>query len=402
MAATSPPNSSAAAPASWTATAGTVLSRIVVPGWILAGAAFKLAERDPRLLPKPVMDTLDLLLNTGLGFGKEAYLAPSLRAIVSVEIALALTMVFAPKLARLLGIATLGLFCVILAVLLASGSAACGCFGKSGPPPAVMLALDGVLLAGLCFLKPRATTQTLGAAIGIGAGTLLLGAAVAFSVPERQEIALPTTPDHATAPTPPAPPPAPPRVDPPATTPPSTNPPSTTTPSTNPPSTEPPPNTPAPAAPSAAAKPWPPSPATAKPWYAPEFEKWIGQRLDAQELALLISRPLPVNPNEGLLHIVFIREDCEHCHQLLNQYFSGTLPVPTLAVVVPDATGEPLENPCAECKKASLPAGGITWVFSTPVLLTVQDGVVVGVCTDAENPDKVRAALNARSKANAP
>ncbi|MFO0963309.1 MAG: hypothetical protein U0625_10460 [Phycisphaerales bacterium] len=390
MAATSTPNSPAAAPASWTATAGTVLSRIVVPGWLLAGAAFKLAERDPRLLPKPVMDTLDLLLNQGLGYGKEAYLAPSLRAIVAVEIALALTMVFAPKLARFLGIATLALFCVILAVLLAGGSAACGCFGKSGPPPAVMLALDGALLAGLIFLKPRATTQSLGAAVGIGAGTLLLGAAVAFSVPERQEIALPTTPDQTTAPTPPAPPPPP--VDPPSTTPPATNP-----PATNPPPTDPPPTNPPPVA---TATPWPPSPATAKPWYAPEFEKWIGQRLDAQEFALLITRPLPLNPNEGLLHIVFIREDCEHCHQLLNQYFSGTLAVPTLAVVVPDATGEPLENPCTECKKATLPAGGITWVLSTPVLLTVENGIVVGVCTDADNPEKVRAALNARSKAN--
>jgi hypothetical protein len=30
------------------------------------------------------------------------------------------------------------------------------------------------------------------------------------------------------------------------------------------------------------------------------------------------------------------------------------------------------------------------------VLLTVQDGVVVGVCTDSEDADKVRAALDAR------
>jgi hypothetical protein len=62
--------------------------------------------------------------------------------------------------------------------------------------------------------------------------------------------------------------------------------------------------------------------------------------------------------------------------------------------VVPDATGELLENPCTECNKATLPKG-ITYVFSTPVLLTLEDGVVVGVCTDGDNATAVRAALNA-------
>jgi hypothetical protein len=66
-----------------------------------------------------------------------------------------------------------------------------------------------------------------------------------------------------------------------------------------------------------------------------------------------------------------------------------------VSIAVPDATGEPLENPCSECAQAAFPKG-ITYVFSTPVLLTVQDGVVVGVCTDSENADLVRAAIDAR------
>jgi hypothetical protein len=137
-------------------------------------------------------------------------------------------------------------------------------------------------------------------------------------------------------------------------------------------------------------------PATAKPWYAPEFEKWKGQRLDAQELMLLLPRPIPVDLNSGRHHVVFIREDCDHCHELLTKYFSGTtLSAPTLTIAIPDATGELLENPCTECTKTTMPKG-ITYVFSTPALLTVQDGVVVGVCTDADDANKVRAALNAK------
>jgi hypothetical protein len=38
---------------------GRVLARAVVPAWILAGASFKLWERNPQLLPKPVTDVTD-------------------------------------------------------------------------------------------------------------------------------------------------------------------------------------------------------------------------------------------------------------------------------------------------------------------------------------------------------
>jgi hypothetical protein len=135
-------------------------------------------------------------------------------------------------------------------------------------------------------------------------------------------------------------------------------------------------------------------PATAQPWYAPEFETWKGKRIDEQEVMLIV-RPMPVNLNEGRHHVVLMREDCDHCHELLLRYFGSTLPAPTLSIAVPDATGEPLENPCAQCTMTAFPKG-ITYVFSTPVLLTVQDGVVVGVCTDSENAEAVRATIGAR------
>lgn len=361
-----------------------VLARGIVPAWIAAGAAFKLWERNPQLLPKPVTDVTDFVFVRMLGIPRETYLDPAMRGMVAVEFTCALVMLFAPlAVARRLGIAMLGLFVVILGVLLASGAATCGCFGKAGPSPAWMLAIDGAMLLGLLVTAPAAgvTSPSYGPVIPRAILAAGLGAAIAFLVPARAEVALdgdaaaPVATPLASAPSPATP--------------------SQATPPTTTPTTAPPP---APPAAATGPRPWPPAPASAKPWYSPEFEKWQGQRFDAQELALIIQRPLPVNPNEGRRHVVFIREDCDHCHELLNSYFSGTLATPTLCVVVPDATGELLENPCTECTKAMLPGGGkITWVFTTPVLLTLQDGVVVGVCqgADIDRPEAVRATLNA-------
>ena len=56
-----------------------------------------------------------------------------------------------------------------------------------------------------------------------------------------------------------------------------------------------------------------------------------------------------------------------------------------------------LPNPCSECQVRTLPKGP-DWVIGTPVLLLVNDGVVKMVVsgTDAEDPAKVQAMLDAR------
>ena len=334
---------------------GTLLCRIAVPGWILAGAGFKLWERNPQLLPKPVTDVTDFLFVRMLGIPKESYLDPAMRGMIAVEIAAAVLMVAAPvQAARAIGVLVLSLFCTILGVLIASGAASCGCFGASGPSPGWMLGIDLALLVGLLALAPRGRRlegrELRGRLLAVLPVPAMLGAAIAFGVPQRAAVEIPT----AAAP-----------------------------------------DAHAPEAPAASAGSWPPAPAAAKPWYAPEFEQWKGQRLDSQELMLLVPRPLPLELNSGRRHVVLMREDCEHCHELLLKYFGGPLQTPTISIAVPDATGELLENPCTECAQASFPKG-ITYVFSTPVLLTVQDGVVVGVCTDSENADLVRAAIDAR------
>jgi len=348
---------------------GTILVRLAVPLWILLGASFKLWERNPQLLPKPVTTVTDFIFVRGLGISPENYLDPVMRFMIAFEITVALLMIVGPvQAARSLGISLLSLFCVILGVLIASGAASCGCFGASGPSPTWMLAIDLTLLVGLCTLSPRGRRlppAELGRKVG---GVLfvpvVVGIGIAYGVPKRADVAMVDVNDGSSAIAPQPTPPTQPTI------------PSTT--------------------PSAAAT-WPPIPATAKPWYAPEFESWKGQRLDAQELMLLVQRPLPANLNIGRHHIVFMREDCDHCHELLNSYFSGPLTTPTITISIPDATGELLENPCTECGKATLPKG-ITYVLSTPVLLTVEDGVVIGICTDSDDANRVRAALNAKGK----
>jgi hypothetical protein len=224
-----------------------------------------------------------------------------------------------------------------------------------------MLAIDLTLLIGLCVLRPRGRRlppAELGRKVGyVMFVPVLLGVGIGFGVPDRAAVTLEVV-DTAT--------------------------PVVTTPEVATPEVT-------------ATIAWPPMPATAKPWYAPEFESWKDQRLDAQELMLLVQRPLPANLNVGRHHIVFMRDDCDHCHELLNSYFSGPLTTPTTSISIPDATGELLENPCSECGKATLPKG-INYVLSTPVLLTVEDGVVVGVCMNSEDATLVRAALNAKGK----
>jgi len=74
------------------------------------------------------------------------------------------------------------------------------------------------------------------------------------------------------------------------------------------------------------------------------------------------------------------------------------VPLPTLLVAVPDADpSASLPNPCSECQVRTLPKGP-DWIIGTPVLVSIEDGVVKGQVggTDAEDPDKVQALIEFR------
>ena len=371
---------------------GSFICRVLVPAWLLTGAAIKLSERSPMLLPSPVRDSLKTIA-TGMGMGSESdfatFLDFMLRVIVSGEFALAAAMIMLPRISRAIAIPMLSLFVAILLTVVARGEASCGCFGSKGPPPWAVLIGDAALLALAIFFRPlpgRFTKKNIGGFLALSA----MGVAIAFGVPPKKGVAHAPEPaakhvdDAAPAvikpTTPVAAPSEPNKVAAPVDT-----------------------NKPAvpavvPAVPSAAAKPWPNAPAQLQPYYLPQFEQWVGKPLRDQPVAALITRPIPADLEKGRWVVMFFREDCEHCHAVLDRHFTPKVPLPTLLVAVPDADpAASLPNPCSECQVRTLPKGP-DWVIGTPVLMLVNDGVVKMVVsgTDAEDPAKVQAMLDAR------
>ena len=363
--------------------ASTIVCRALVPAWLLTGAAIKLQERSPMLLPSPVRDTLRSIAGS-FGKGSEAdfahFLDLALRVIVSGEFALAAAMIMLPRFSRRIAIPMLSLFVVILLTVVARGEASCGCFGSKGPPPWAVLIGDAVLLSLCVFVRPI-TVPLRKAQFGGFVALAAVGVSVAFGVPPREGVA------H-------APEPAPARsVEP------------------TKPATEPAPRPandgakPAPATEHAAVTPpaattnaWPQAPATLQPYYLPQFEQWVGKRLRDQPVAALITRPIPADLEQGRWIVMFFREDCEHCHAVLDRHFSPKVPIRTLLVAVPDADpAAALPNPCGECTIRTLPKGP-DWVIGTPVLLSLENGVVKGLVggTDAEDPAKVQALIDFR------
>ena len=363
--------------------AGTLVCRVAVPAWLLAGASIKLAERSPMLLPSPVRDALRRVAG-GLGQGSEAdfasFLDLMLRVIVSGEFALAAAMIMLPRISRAIAIPMLSLFVAILLTVVARGEASCGCFGSKGPPPWAVLIGDVALLALAIFFRPlpgRFTKQNVGGFIALSA----VGVAIAFGVPPKQGVEHPTEPAPATRHVPSDVTPSPVATE---TTPPVAQ----VATKADAPAT--------PAAPAAAA--WPAAPAQLQPYYLPQFEQWVGKPLRDQTVAALITRPIPADLEKGRWVVMFFREDCEHCHTVLDRHFTPKVPLPTLLVAVPDADpAASLPNPCSECQVRTLPKGP-DWVIGTPVLMLLQDGVVKRVVsgTDAEDPSQVQALIDAK------
>jgi hypothetical protein len=245
-----------------------------------------------------------------------------LRFGIAVELIVAGVMVLVPPLARWAGIVMLGAFLPVLIGDVVLGADSCGCFGSVEVNPWVTLVTDVTFLLGLVFLGRRDPRLALGRFLPtskvVAAGVWsLLSVLVAFALPADN----PTDPSGVTA--------------------------------------------------SAA-------PVPADGYYLPDYEEWIGRPFRDLEIASWISG-LPVDLEVGQQYVIFFRKDCEHCHELMEIYFNGSLDWPATAIAVPERDGWPTENlqafPCVECRMAELPAG-IDWFFQTPVLVRLTDGVV--------------------------
>ena len=336
---------------------GTILLRMVIPIWVLTGAGVKLYTLNPKLLPEPI---LNLIQGTGqmldvsdLGW----WLGMCLRFLIGTEIALALFMIFSPRVARTAASFTLGVFLAVLIATMAQAasrdgisaiwSSSCGCFGSVSPPPIIMFIADGLLLAGIIFFPPIPEKPKNGPGL-ILIGGLCLGFGLAFIVPDRT-ITIENTPD-----------------------------PSKSTADTDA---------------------FPPMPTTLNPNYFTTFTDWVGTPLSSHPLAQIISRPLPDWIGTDRFHVVFYRADCEHCHELMENFFAGPLETPVIAVQVPDHDpNNEMAMPCDECLLHTLPEGP-SYVITTPVLMTVEGGTVLSVCEDSEDHAAVMDTINAGAPA---
>jgi hypothetical protein len=252
-----------------------------------------------------------------------------LRFTIAVELVVAGVMILLPPLARWVGIAMLTTFVPVLIGDLMLGASSCGCFGAVEVNPWVTLVMDVTFLFVLVVLgrgEPRlALTGNLPTLKVLMAGVWsLLSVVVAFGLPAQA----PSTVSGGAGEVP---------VE-------------------------------------GGAAPQLP----ADGYYLPQYDEWIGRQFSQVAVASWIV-DLPENIDVGAQYVIFFRKDCEHCHELMELYFSESLPAPTTAVAVPERDGFPTENlqpfVCSGCGLAELPAG-IDWFLQTPVLVRLADGAV--------------------------
>lgn len=371
-------------------TIGTLLCRVIVPLWLVAGALFKLSDLNPNVLPPPVKSVV-FALGDMLNADLADWLVLNMRAMIAVELTFVVIMVLVPRLARVAAISMLSLFCVVLVAELwgtvqsakfqkegvASLLEPCGCFGAWSPPTIVTFMIDLALLVGclVCPQGPRARSiPSAGLATAALGASLVLGPAVAFGRPAKTIVAPPQPDASATQQTNPA------GTDP------------TGTDSTGQTATKP---TETPAAPAAAATPWPAMPTKLAPTYVILDKRAIGKPFASLPTAGLLAAQVPADIQTGRKTFVFYRENCDHCFEMMNKHFAGKVGNPTYSIKVPDSTGgKTYPNPCKECTTWELPKGP-DYMIETPMVMTLVDGVIAAICKDSDKPGAIEATLNA-------
>ncbi len=293
-----------------------LLARVVVPLWLLTGAVLKLMDASPTHLPV-------LLIKWAGSVGIDLLFL--LRFSIAAELTVVGVLWLLPRLARPVGLVTLGLFLPILIGDVLMGASSCGCFGAVQIHPGITLVMDLGFFLGLWLLgrdaPSLAVTSTLPTwrVVAVGLWTL-----ASFALSFGLTGPTPANPSGLTR--------AGGSMD--------------------------------------AALP-------AEGFYLPAYSDWIGRNWDEVPISAWIegAEDLETGPQ----YILFYRKDCEHCHELMEVFFAGSLAVPTTAVAVPEKTGFPtaglMDFACDECRLAELPKG-VDWFLQTPVLVRLSDGVV--------------------------
>ena len=376
------------APRTGLQTAALGILHVGTAGWIGYGALMKALEFNPNLLPGPILSLLQWVMKS-TSVDPDLLMTWSLRSIIGAEVFIALTILFSTRYARLLAILTLSLFCAILAYAMATTAmkdgivealtGGCGCFGEKGLPASVMFSIDGVLLLNALLLVPRART---GSPVPLMA-SFVIGVVAVFAVREPEVVAPTPNPNGAQATTEtPNTPEAPNTAT--ATT--------TTTTTTTTGKIE---------------GPWPGAPTKYDKNYFPRWKDWIGKPLRDQKLARAIEGPMPDDFERGDWLIVFSRQDCSDCQSMYRAYFAEPRKERVMKINVPDARGTPLGMPCNGCEERKLfhVRAGETgkspeYVFRTPIIVRMKDGIVTGVCTDRANADEFNSVFPSQAPAS--
>jgi len=341
---------------------GDLLARVIVPLWVLAGAGFKLYERDARLLPEPIIDIVRFFAYGFVDERSQVWLLDStLRTLIGIELALVVAMVIAPKISRFVASFTLVVFLLVLAEVMrrdffAGGisqmfSGSCGCLGAKSPPPPLMFLIDAALLAGVLFFPIRSSFGA--ASLRLVPLGLVFGGIAAFSlavltpprtmiviIPEDEEDVVEISqPDE-------------PRTD--------------DRPTVRP-DDRPDPR------PAAATWPAPPEPAS---MYFPQVANWLGRPMVEIDLLRQMRPAPPAELLAGISYIVVYRGDCGNCHELLAALMAGDRAPRTITLRV--AEGDPAadkEMPSDRFHRRNLP-GGPNYVLTAPLLAIAVDGVI--------------------------
>lgn len=349
---------------------GASLVRIVVPLWVLAGAAFKLYERNPGNLPSVILanlkDHIDAMLQ--------------LRILIGCELFAVGVMIFVPRFARAMAIFMLTCFCVILVGEMIRGATKCGCFGSLPFKPWHMLVIDGSLLLGvLIFTWPRAhpapglappAKPSYGASLVACLVLAAAGMSVALAVPTQkpvEQVALQAGSAGAGA------------------TDASNAEQAATTPATDQgaasrrdPAPEPP-TQPATAPLASNINPSPKAlPAT---WYTTDMDQWIGKPWRDIELFQLMPR-WPKDLDSGKRFVIFYSRTCEHCQAMFEQDLILPHGAPVTVVEIPQSRTEmraegawPMPPGLLDIEFLQLPLG-VNWLIQPPLAIAVENGKV--------------------------
>lgn len=353
-----------------------LFSRIITPAWLLTGAMFKMYFDMPRALPQTIWRPAHEM---GVN------LQHLLHVIIATEFVLVGIMVFSRRWARLAAIVILTFFSLILINEVRLGSDSCGCMGKVHTPPLLILIIDGIILIGELLFKPlpKAKAKPEGSVkrrwLGLKPAATMMAAVwvvASFGVAFGYPMLIPEPPPQDPPPKEPLKP-DPENGD-------------TQTSEVNDNGEQPAdPDAVVPDEPDPVVVDAPPAPRLSRPpdYYVPSLDEWVGKHWNELEIAAWVNRH-PADINKGRRYVIFYNPTCDHCHDLLTDYFTGDLPVPTTVVAIPE-TKRGFERsgrypmPCDQCEKLQL-RFGCDWIIGPPLVVALEDGVVV-CATEAED-----------------